>query len=557
MSAKRIAALMVVAVLGTGMAMGQTVWVEDPENPAIGPGDTGSWDVGGPWARSVVFDGTTYHLYFTGSDSGGFPNDMGHATSDDGEEWTMDPANPVLTRGETGSWEATRLDGAAVIHDGTTFHMWYSAMDSGYVERVGYATSADGTMWTKHAGNPIVDVGPSGSWDRHYIRPTTVMVENGTYKMWYGGGHSTGTENWYAVGLAVSDNGLDWQKRPEPVLSPSTFPGAWDPGMVANPYIVFRDSTYHMWYSGGVESGIVDIGIGYAWSDDGINWTKHRGPVVPSGEAIYWHSPVLHDGTNWHMWYTSSTDLSSAQIEHATSTEGPGVPAFDSWRFIPAAALASGAEGAFFQTDVDVSNADEQAADYQFMWFPRDEDNSEHTTSQTFNLDSGKSARYTNVLSEVFELEPNSLGALGIKSTTPEILAMSRTYNTPIEETGGTFGQSMAAIPTDAFIQDGEPRRILFGSEGAEMRTNIGCQNGTDRTTVVYLDLYDDRGTSLGREMLILKPLGNEQINRIFDGHNPVNGYVDVSVVQAARFVYCYGSVLDNTTSDPTTIPPQ
>ena len=161
------------------------------------------------------------------------------------------------------------------------------------------------------------------------------------------------------------------------------------------------------------------------------------------------------------------------------------------------------------------------------------------------------------MLAEVFDLEPNSLGALGIKSTTPKILAMSRTYNTPTEETGGTFGQSMAAIPLEAFIQHGEPRRILFGSEGAEMRTNIGCQNGTDMSTVVYLDLYNAEGESLGREMLILKPLGNEQINRILDGHNPVNGYVDLSLPQPDRVVYCYGSVLDNISSDPTTIPPQ
>ena len=75
--------------------------------------------------------------------------------------------------------------------------------------------------------------------------------------------------------------------------------------------------------------------------------------------------------------------------------------------------------------------------------------------------------------------------------------------------------------------------------------------------TVVYLDLFKADGTSLGRETLMLKKLGNDQINRIFDGHNPMNGYVDVTPAQADKPVYCYGSVLDNATSDPTTIPPQ
>ena len=134
---------------------------------------------------------------------------------------------------------------------------------------------------------------------------------------------------------------------------------------------------------------------------------------------------------------------------------------------------------------------------------------------------------------------------------------MSRTYNAPSAKVTGTYGQSIPAVGTDDFIQHGEKRRILFVSENADLRTNIGCQNGTDASTVVYLDLFSSDGTALGREMLVLKPLGNEQVNRIFDGHNPVNGYVDVSLVQPGRYVYCYGSVLDNVTSDPTTIPPQ
>ena len=112
-------------------------------------------------------------------------------------------------------------------------------------------------------------------------------------------------------------------------------------------------------------------------------------------------------------------------------------------------------------------------------------------------------------------------------------------------------------MSTDEFIRQGSTRRILFGSENAEMRTNVGCQNGTDSTTVVYLDLFAADGTPLGRETMMLDALGNNQVNRIFDGHNPMNGYVDVTPAQADKPVYCYGSVLDNATSDPTTIPPQ
>ncbi|MEE4272589.1 MAG: hypothetical protein V2I67_12995 [Thermoanaerobaculales bacterium] len=48
----------------------------------------------------------------------------------------------------------------------------------------------------------------------------------------------------------------------------------------------------------------------------------------------------------------------------------------------------------------------------------------------------------------------------------------------------------------------------------------------------------------------------NDQLNRIFNDIHPVIGCVDFWTDIAATQIYCYGSVLDNVTSDPTTIPP-
>ncbi len=63
-------------------------------------------------------------------------------------------------------------------------------------------------------------------------------------------------------------------------------------------------------------------------------------------------------------------------------------------------------------------------------------------------------------------------------------------------------------------------------------------------------------GTPLATEMMVLPAFGNDQVNRIFGDFAPVTGYVEVwTPIQSGGF-YCYGSVLDNTTSDPTTIPP-
>jgi predicted GH43/DUF377 family glycosyl hydrolase len=495
-------------------------------------------------------------MWFTGREENGNLDGpgIGHATSPDGVDWTMDPANPVLSNGVDGEWDYSYVIAGSVIHDGSQFHMWYSGRsDSDDRDNVGYATSPDGTVWTKYAGNPVTGHGPPGSWDDTYFGPTAVIEDGGTFKMWFMG--SRGDFISAKIGYADSPDGIVWNKRPDPVLESGDYPGTWEAGIL-DASVVFDGATYHMWYVADYPN--VASKVGYAFSGDGIEWTKHRGnPVVEVGENM-WNPCVLSDGTTWHMWFTHHLGGSNPlRVSYATSDCCAGVAALDNWQFIPAAAVASGAQGAFFQTDVDVSNAGDRAVEYEFSWLPRGETNSEPVTSGVFTLGAGMSARYANVLSEVFDLEPDSLGALLIKSSNPDLLAMSRTYNLQSEKAGGTFGQSMPAFTLSDFISYGETRRILFGTESAEMRTNIGCQNGNSSNTVVYLDLFDAGGSALGRETKLLKPLGNEQVNRIFEGHNPVNGYVDVSVALAGNLVYCYGSVLDNMTSDPTTIPPQ
>ena len=167
------------------------------------------------------------------------------------------------------------------------------------------------------------------------------------------------------------------------------------------------------------------------------------------------------------------------------------------------------------------------------------------------------SVRYANVLSEVFDLEPNSLGALALLSTSADLLSMSRIYNTPSGEAAGTYGQAMPAVPPDDFIQYGERKRILFATENAEMRTNVGCQNGSGDMVRVNLELFDAEGNSLETTNMTLDAWSNDQLNRLFEDYRPVNGYVEVWTPVQGRSFYCYGSVLDNLTSDPTTIPPQ
>ncbi len=225
---------------------------------------------------------------------------------------------------------------------------------------------------------------------------------------------------------------------------------------------------------------------------------------------------------------------------------------------IPAAAVAEGAEGAFFQTDVDINNLDSGGeASYELWWLPRGQDNLSPRRSQIFTIAGGHGVRIENVLTEVFGLQPDRVGAVVIASDSDRIIAMSRTYNVPGNGSTGTFGQALPAVAGNDLIQTGETRRIIFFSEDPATRANLGCVNGTDSNIEILADLYESGGTFLGTRTMDLGPWGNDQLNRVFRGFEPVNGYVEVRSNTPGAAYYCYGSVLDNATSDPTTILPQ
>jgi hypothetical protein len=166
--------------------------------------------------------------------------------------------------------------------------------------------------------------------------------------------------------------------------------------------------------------------------------------------------------------------------------------------------------------------------------------------------------RYANVLNEVFGLEPDQVGALAIEASGTELLAMSRTYNLPPIITAGTFGQGLPAVMETVMIGSRERKRIIFMNENTDLRSNVGCQNGSQETIRVFIELFNSEGESLEVKTMELKPLSNNQITRVLRDYSPISaGYIDVWTNAPGASVYCYGSVLDNFTSDPTTVLPQ
>ena len=193
----------------------------------------------------------------------------------------------ALGVGSSGQWDSALVLRPWVIYDGTSFTMWYGGEDANGADRIGMATSSDGMTWTKYSGNPVLDLGAAGGWDGDSVTDASVIKENGQYKMWYTGQQygATPADDVYKIGYATSPDGIHWTRHSgNPVLTPSAL-GAWDDFRVWRPSVISTGSGYVMYYRGAPAEQGGQAKAGMATSPDGIQWTKTSSLTMPAGSS--------------------------------------------------------------------------------------------------------------------------------------------------------------------------------------------------------------------------------------------------------------------------------
>ena len=187
--------------------------------------------------------------------------------------------------------------------------------------------------WDRYALNPILAEGAPGSWDEHGVGFASFVQDTSEYKMYYAGLSNSGV---YQIGLATSPDGVTWTKYAgNPVLTPG--PANWDLALIRNP-MVWKAGTndYRMIYTGVDSGGVTQVG--YATSNDGINWVKYANnpvfndPNWATNETENWG--VIKVGNEFLMWYSSTTTPREAGIAVSTNlinwTPSSGSPIFAS-----------------------------------------------------------------------------------------------------------------------------------------------------------------------------------------------------------------------------------
>jgi predicted GH43/DUF377 family glycosyl hydrolase/PKD repeat protein len=236
-----LALMIMIAALIAIPEIGPADWQKYPANPVLDHGVRGSWDALHVSHPSVLYDGTLYHLWYAGYN--GVQWSIGYARSRDGIDWEVYPGNPVLSDGLGDVWDGTSVSQPCVLFDGERYRMWYAGYDGEHL-RIGYATSNDGIAWNKHP-NPVLDVGTTGSWDAMGVSSPTVVFDGIGYRMWYAGYDGEHLR----IGYATSNDGIAWNKHPNPVLDVG-MTGSWDAMGVSGPCAVDLEGKIRIWYSG-------------------------------------------------------------------------------------------------------------------------------------------------------------------------------------------------------------------------------------------------------------------------------------------------------------------
>src|SRR3989339_780654 len=118
----------------------------------------------------------------------------------------------IVNIGADTEWDDYHVIPGNVLNDNGTYKMWYSGYNS---ERwqIGYMTSADGIVWTKYSQNPTLPYSSDTfSIDRGHTYLTNIIKEGTTYKMWYSANDGVSVRPAYAT----STNGTTWTKYTEP-----------------------------------------------------------------------------------------------------------------------------------------------------------------------------------------------------------------------------------------------------------------------------------------------------------------------------------------------------
>lgn len=232
-----------------------------------------------------------FYMYFAPHDT---PGGIGLATASNPlGPWKKYERNPILERNNRNS-NTAHISSPHVIWNPylKCFFMYYHGMgewDNQKAEQTtGFAISDDGIKWKKTA-TPVIDSKNPNAWDGNELSYARVTILKKDYfVMFYMGRdiHRSAPK----LGLALSQDGIKWQKNSQPFL----FPSSVTQKFISTGHLVEYKKFWLLFYvdeTTKAKNSMVHLAIS---SDNGRTW---QGPfrVLSPGRWYQWDCVRVHD----------------------------------------------------------------------------------------------------------------------------------------------------------------------------------------------------------------------------------------------------------------------
>jgi predicted GH43/DUF377 family glycosyl hydrolase len=197
-----------------------------------------------------------------------------HAWSTDGIHFTRNETNPIFH--PDGEWNCGRAIDVEVVKFRDNYYLYFATRTPDFkiqllgVARAPGSTNFNRETWTHLSiGGSILK--PELPWEKNCIEAPSVLEKNGRLYMFYAGAYNNEPQQ---VGVAVSSDGIRWERlSDEPFLSNGK-PGEWNSSESGHPHI-FQGENGKTWL---FFQGNNDQGKTWYLSKIGVKW-KPGGPV--------------------------------------------------------------------------------------------------------------------------------------------------------------------------------------------------------------------------------------------------------------------------------------
>lgn len=204
---------------------------------------------------------------------------------------------PVMDTGHMGAFDENGVVFTSYIKQKDRILFYYSGFPQTasqiFHAYVGLAYSDDGGITAQRLYEGPVK---SLSKDEPYFSagPRVYKLENDQYGMWY-----TACDGWdhfedgrmkhlYDIKYCTSEDGIDWSTGQKAITYDNSYEYA-----LSIPSMIKDHSGYRMWYSYRAQENISTYRIGYASSQDGIDWIRKDKDVGVDVSADGWDSQMI------------------------------------------------------------------------------------------------------------------------------------------------------------------------------------------------------------------------------------------------------------------------